>query len=85
MILTNFSMTAVRSSRNRATRESFPPLRFTEKPKRRENTIKGSMARRLSRPTKSLAVKKLTIMSARVAYSPSSSAGRSVQAVSTGG
>ena len=43
------------------------------------------MARRLSRPTKSLAVKKLTIRSDREAYSPSSPAGSSVQAVSTGG
>ena len=43
------------------------------------------MARRVSRPTKSLAVKKLTIISDRVAYSPISSEGSSAQGVRTGG
>ena len=43
------------------------------------------MARRVKRPLKSLAVKKFTIMSARVAYSPISSAARFVQAAGTGG
>ena len=43
------------------------------------------MARRVKRPLKSLAVKKFTIMSGRVAYSPISSAARFVQAAGTGG
>jgi len=43
------------------------------------------MARRVSRPTKSEAVKKFTIMSLIVAYSPISSAGISLQGVRTGG
>ncbi len=43
------------------------------------------MARRLSRPTKSSAVKKLTIISVMVACSPTSSAARSAQGDSTGG
>ena len=64
---------------------SLPPFRFTAKPNSTENTIRGSMARRVSRPTKSLAVKKLTIISVRVAYSPISSEGNSLQAVRTGG
>ena len=43
------------------------------------------MALRVSRPTKSLAVKKLTIMSEMEAYSPISSEGMSFQGTSTGG
>ena len=64
---------------------SLPPFRFTAKPNSREKTIRGSMARRVSRPTKSLAVKKLTIISDMEAYSPISSEGSSVQAERTGG
>ena len=63
----------------------MPPFRFTAKPKSRENTIRGSMARRVSRPLKSLAVKKFTIMSGSVAYSPISWEARLVQAAGTGG
>ena len=84
-ILTTFSITPDRSSRKRPTGVFRPPLRFTPKPKSRENTIRGSMARRLSRPTKSSAVKKLTIICAMVAWSPISSAGMSVQGMRTGG
>ena len=47
--------------------------------------MRGSMARRLRRPTKSSAVKKFTIISVRVAYSPISSLARSLQGTSTGG
>ena len=65
--------------------ESLPPVICTEKPNRMENTIRGSMARRLSRPTKSEEVKKLTIISVMVACSPISSAAISAQGVSTGG
>ena len=50
-----------------------------------ENTISGSMARRLKRPTKSDVVKKFTIMSDMLAYSPISPAGMADQGVSTGG
>jgi len=56
-------MTSARLSRNFPTRVSPPPVRFTAKPKSKENTINGSMACRDSSPTKSSAVKKLTISS----------------------
>ena len=72
-------------SRNLPTGVFRPPFRFTPKPKSRENTIRGSMARRLRRLTKSSAVKKLTIIWAMVACSPISSAGISVQGTRTGG
>ena len=55
------------------------------KPNRMENTIRGSIALRLNKPTKSLAVKKFTSMSDMEAYSPISSDGSSVHASNTGG
>ena len=85
MICTNFIITSVRPLSHLPMMLSGPPARLVAKPNSTENTIRGSMARRLSRPTKSLAVKKLTIMSEMEAYSPSSSVGSSVQGVSTGG
>ena len=85
MICTNFIITLERPASHLPTMESFPPVICTEKPKRMEKTIRGSMARRLSRPTKSSAVKKLTIISVMVACSPTSSAARSAQGDSTGG
>ena len=62
--------------------ESSP---LVAKPNRMEKTISGSMALRLSRPTKSSVVKKFTIMSAREACSPMASVAMSVQGSSTGG
>ena len=47
--------------------------------------MSGSIALRLRSPTKSLAVKKFTIISERDAYSPISSDGRSVHGSNTGG
>ena len=85
MILTNFSITLLRSDSHLPTRQSGPPARFVAKPNSREKTIRGSMALRLSRPEKSETVKKLTIMSEMEAYSPISSEGISLQGVNTGG
>ena len=65
--------------------EFLPPVIWTEKPNRMENTIRGSIARRDSRPTKSLEVKKFTISSVMEACSPISSAARLAQGSSTGG
>ena len=81
----NFIMTSVMLLSHLATRVSEPPAMLVAKPNSTENTIRGSMALRVSRPTKSLAVKKLTIMSEMEAYSPISSEGMSFQGTSTGG
>ncbi|MPM85021.1 hypothetical protein SDC9_132098 [bioreactor metagenome] len=85
MILTTFIMQLDRSSRNLPTRQSGPPFIFTPKPKMIENTINGSMARRLNRPTKSSAVRKLTISSATLFCSSTVPAAISCQGTSTGG
>ena len=85
MILTNCIITSVRAASPRATGCRGPPDACTAKPSSTENTISGSMALRLRSPTKSLAVKKLTIMSDMDAYSPISSQGMAVQGTSTGG
>ena len=58
---------------------------FVAKPNRMENTIRGSMALRLSRPTKSEAVKKFTSMSEIEAYSPICSEVMFCQGSRTGG
>ena len=83
--MTNFIITLAKSSSHLPTTVSLPPLRLTAKPKSREKTMRGSMALRLRRLTKSSAVKKLTIICERVAYSPSSSAGIFCQGTRTGG
>ena len=85
MIFTKAIMTSLRPSRNLPMMWSGPPTRLVAKPKKMENTIRGSMALRLSRPTKSSVVKKLTIISDREACSPMASVAMSVQGVSTGG
>lgn len=85
MIFTKAIITSVRPSRNLPMTWSGPPTRLVAKPNRMEKTISGSMALRLSRPTKSSVVKKFTIMSAREACSPMASVAMSVQGSSTGG
>ena len=85
MMLMKFIITLVRESRNLPTSLSAPPARLVAKPNRIENTIRGSMALRLSRPTKSSVVKKLTIISEMVAYSPISSVAMFCQGSKTGG
>ena len=85
MIWTNFIITSERPASHLPMLESLPPVIWTEKPNRIENTMRGSMARRLSRPTKSEEVKKLTIISVKEACSPISSAARSAHGTSTGG
>ena len=85
MICTNFSITSERPMSHLPTADSLPPVICTAKPKSTEKMMRGSMARRVRRPTKSSAVKKLTIISVSVAYSPISSLARSLQGTSTGG
>ena len=78
-------MTSVSPCRKLVTTPSPFSARLVAKPNSRENTISGSIALLESSPTKSFAVKKFTIMSLVLAYSPISSASMFSQGVSTGG